>query len=750
MDIQSEPSTNVTSIDLGYWKNIPISDFNPLMLSQKIDGTIQELLTQCNELSKFPDSDRLKFKAYEWTSTARDFTILLRDSLLAVTKYEQFQKDGRPVDERYLNEIRQTICDAAEETENSFNEGKPTQEQLNLWRYQKSPVSEITLQLSELEKQAKKIYRSISKIEDVRANINIYIRDFQLQYSFQSSAISNLIDIVNEVMEITKDVSVDFSETKISHIVDRIGEDIQKLELIQSTESIEVIPYPNREILSLPISIDQNKLVYKSINVRSEFAKWFSSFIYPKVIELESRRDHAVEKVLQVLKQVQARIAAISLADIDKGTDLNRELDNVFSRLHRDVLNALSKEEEKQNQYITDHLENHVVVSNVYSKEKLFLPENERSQISNLSRDAQKRIIHNFNKYTNEIKSSLSKVLSRYLEIDRTQYSQYVQNKLMIDDENDSLALFLKKGYLGKSFTVPRPEIIDPIFEDYKLWKEGFTGAILLSGPTGSGKSTLLGKLNHIGMNEELIHLKAGESYFIEHQSYPPNFEIKALIENVLKRTSGKKVILCIDDLEHWHNDDIELFDNISKLFTAIPKYRKRIFFVVTATPFLKERVQIFMDLNEIFSKQIRVENLNLNQTREALYLRAKVNQQLKWEEAEIDPKIRSIYRESKGNPGLAMLEYCRSFGIGYKQNMKSQEFKELISRHETLLKYISAYHMSSVKFLSDSLSELEFRTTIKSIDFLVGQKILVRPKKGHISIHPFLIHLIERILLKL
>ena len=320
----------------------------------------------------------------------------------------------------------------------------------------------------------------------------------------------------------------------------------------------------------------------------------------------------------------------------------------------------------------------------------------------------------------------------------------------MIDDQDDSLALFLKNGYLGKSFTVNRPNILNPIYENYKLWKEGFAGAVHLTGCTGSGKTTILGQLNHIGIQEELIHLKAGESYFIEHHSYTPNYDLKVVLDNILKRTRGKQIIVCIDDLEHWHNEELDLFDNINKLITAISKHRKRIFFVVTSTPFLKDRMHIFTERDQVFSKHISVENMTLSQIREAIFLRAKVNQSLTLEESVLDSKIGAIFRESKGNTGAAMIEYCRVFDKGYKQNLKSQDFKELISKHETLLKYISAYHTCSVKFLSNYLSDLEFRSTIQSIDFLVGQKILVRPKKGHIAIHPFLIHSIERTLLKL
>ena len=40
--------------------------------------------------------------------------------------------------------------------------------QLNEWKFQESPVAEVKGQLIELQKQTKKIYRSTSKVDDVR------------------------------------------------------------------------------------------------------------------------------------------------------------------------------------------------------------------------------------------------------------------------------------------------------------------------------------------------------------------------------------------------------------------------------------------------------------------------------------------------------------------------------------------------------------------------------------------------------
>ena len=734
---------------LDYWKQIPLEDIAPLHLSQKNDQTISTFIDFFDDISKQPNIKLFPYLSYVWSVSVRDFSILLRDSILASIKFEQLRKDNQLVKDYYLSEIQNILQSAAKDVRNDYLNSVDSIFESDAIKHQKSPVGEVVNQLIELQKQAKKIFRSSDKIDDIRFNIGEYVKDFQLQYSRQTSAVEKLFSLIDEIKEAVTTISSESSETKLENVVNKIGDNSQKLELIQGTESIEILPYADKETLIIPVSTTKGNLNYKSINIKSECARWFSSFIYPKVVELESKRDNAVEKYLLLFSQIRTKIAAILMADVDVSIDFQREFESSFATLEKEALLGLRVEMEEMNDMVSNYQNNHLVASNIYKDDFLFLPESGSSQISNLGKDAQKRIANHYSIYSKSLKTYFNKILSRYIEIDKTPYSHYVSNKLSIYDENDSMALFLKNGYLGKSFTVARPELLDRVLEDHKLWLDGFAGAILLSGLTGCGKSTVLGMINHMGLNEEIIQLKTRESYFIEHRPYEPTYDLKELIEEVIKKTRGRKIVISLDDLGHWHNAQNELFDNINKLFEAIIKYRKKVFFIVTCSPFLTERIQLFKDFNSIFSTQISIGKMNANQIRTALNLRAKVNEKILIEEAEFEARIRNVIRESKGNTGYAMLEYCRYYNESYRPNVKSQEFRELISTYHTLLSYMSSYHHCSINRLSDSLSDMDFIDTISAIDHLVGQKILVRPRKGYVSINPMLVHTVELALIK-
>lgn len=732
-----------------YWKNVPLEDMAPLRLNQKIAVTIDGLIDLLELIDHKKSTSTNKYLQFEWSVSVRDFAILLRDSLLASVKEEQHKKDCRVVTERYLEEVCSIVKKAAGDVFDAYAGDEDPSYNARKWQHQESPVEAIQDQLREIQKQSKKIYRSSSKIDDIRFHIQEYVKDFQLQFSRQTNAVKKLADIVKEVKFLVKDISSDSSEALVTNTVDEIGENGQRLELVKGTESMDILPYASNESLSIPVSTTAGFLNYKTINVKSEFARWFSSFIYPKIVELESKRDHAVEKCMLAFTQIRTKVAAISIAELDDPSNIQRDFEIIFTQLDKEVLETLRHEEEELNALVLSHINDRLLASNVYSDEMLFLPETGRNQIANISKDAQKRLVTNVEKYQGRFKNYVNKLLSRYFEVDKTQYSKFIQNLVSIPDEDDQLALFLKKGYLGKSFTVARPEVITPIVEDYQLWLDGFAGAVLLSGMTGSGKSTILGMISHLGLSKEIIQLHYGESYFIQHKSYDPTYDFKALIEQIAQKTRGREVVVCIDDLEMWHDDTHELFDNITNLFEAITKYRNKIFFVVTCSPFLKKRILLFKNLSSTFSKQMEMERMNSNQIRNSLNLRARVNGQLPMDEIDMETRYGYITRESRGNIGAAMMEYCRFHNPNYKPNMKSQEFSELIRSYHTLLSYISSYHSTSLKVLAEFLSEIDYRDSKKSIHHLVGQKILIRPKKGVVAINPLVVHKLERSLFK-
>ena len=339
------------------------------------------------------------------------------------------------------------------------------------------------------------------------------------------------------------------------------------------------------------------------------------------------------------------------------------------------------------------------------------------------------------------------KSLSRYIELERTPFNSFISNKLLVHKEDDRLSLFLKKGYLGKSFNVNRPDLVDPIVTDFKHWKNGYAASVLLYGKTGTGKTAIIGMLSQASLEEDIIVVNAGEPYFTKNRSFDGSYSIKEVIDNVGYQYVGKKIILAIDDLGLWHSKKKSLYENICDLLKLIKQYRGDIFFMINCSFYLKKRLEGFKDMDLFFSSQIEVNQMSNAMIKEALLMRFRALPELGLSDTEHANTLGAIVRNARGNIGHAMLEYCRFYDPNYDPNLKSQDFIDVIREHETILRYILCYQNLKVTYTAQFLNEIDYRDFVYSIDYLVGNKILVYIKSNVITINPLLIYSIENAL---
>ncbi|MEE9438067.1 MAG: hypothetical protein V3V14_03640, partial [Saprospiraceae bacterium] len=433
----------------------------------------------------------------------------------------------------------------------------------------------------------------------------------------------------------------------------------------------------------------------------------------------------------------------INEKDIYKISD--SRVKKILGQFVTEQLIPLEEEELKISKDIDQELQSSLIASNVFNKEYLLLPNTDSDPIINISRDASKRLTILYSRYKKKFSDVAYNQLSKYIQIEPTSAGQFVNNKLIINDKDDSLSLFLKKGYLGRSFTVQRPDLLKPIVNSYDLWKKGIYGSVLIYGGTGYGKSTLMGMLSHGQIEEQIIHLRAGEVTFVKHATVDPTYDLGSVIEEIYKRTIGEKVVLNIDDLELWHDNNHSLFDSIKDLHLKIEKYRKRLFFIVSSGQYLKERITVFRDLSTVFTLQVHVSCMDDKDIKKSILLRDKGLSESRLSKDGRDKKLAQICNLADGNAGLAMIEFCRVMEPAYNFNMKSCEFGQIVVKYAVLLEFIINNNNISISDLKKSLTEVDFSDTLKNIDFLCSLKILIRPHDGKIIVNPLLIHFVER-----
>lgn len=727
------------------WESVSLEDLTPHMLYQRAEKTIELFQKFLVHIGSEGVTEQNRNNHYFWSEEVRDFLLLLRNSLLSSVEYYQLKADKKETNANFLNGLRSVIQEASKNVAAFDTDFKIESKEINNLKHQNSPVAEILKQTEELEIQVKKIYRSLDKMDAIRINLDSFKRNFHIAYQKQTHAVEELEGAVKLLDDSVRALIPESTKSQIESCINILSEHYLKIEELQNLESMNFVKYADNGVYNLPVDTKLGELIIKTISPQSEVSKWYSSNIYPHIVELESKRKLAVDQSLEIINKVRIKLSGLILEDRQKYELESFEILPLLDKLKSKYIDPLGSEELENSTSISDHIDNELFASALYNEEHLFLPNATGTQIANISKDAQKKMVSRFRKYRKSTYAWLRDSLSKYIELDRTSINSYISNKLLIDENDERLSLFLKNGYLGKSFAVNRPEITSKVLSDYKLWQNGFSASVLLTGTKGVGKSSVLGLLTQIQLNDTIINLKAGEPYFTKDKSFQGNYSLHQVIEDVALNNIGKKIILTIDDLELWQSDSNPLFGNLNAIFAQMQKYSGDIFFVVACGKALYERIRVIRDLSKFFSSHIEMERMNKSSIKEALLLRARALPELGLSDDDHYNVIDDILRVSDGNVGHAMLEYCRFFSKDYNPNVKSQEFVELIRKNKTLLNYILAFSHVPMATLESNLNEMDFRNTKESIRYLIGHKVLTYSRGDVVKVNPYLIHLVER-----
>jgi len=729
------------------WSKIAEADLTCHVFYQKSEKTLDSISLFFQEYIDNEIIQEHYYLAYVWSIKVRDFSVLLRDSLLGIVKYDQYTHDDKVVAKDFMSDLAANIKNAAIEVIESKSKDDLSVKELSLFVHQTNPVSNILLQIDELNIQLKKIYRSHDKVNGIRLNLEIFKRDFYLSFHKQTGVVESLIEQIGAVSELVDDIHPSGTKEQISSVIDGINATYSKLESLQTVESMEVLSYLDKVNLNIPVKVHSGRLISKSLDIQSEISKWFSGNVYPHIIELENRRNLSLEASLTALNSARVKLSALILDNSDIYDTSTSNVKVGITELKTQHIIPLQKEATENTEKINAYLDKDFYAASVYDENSLFMPNNGNVQMTNISRDALKRMVVVYKEYKKSVFSWFQKSLATYIELDRIPHNRFISNKLLINKNDERLSLFLKKGYLGKSFSVSRPDLIKPILNDYQLWKDGYAASILIYGKSGTGKSALIGILSQSSSVDEMISINAGEPYFTKNKSFERSYDLKKVVSNIAYQYIGQKIILTIDDLGQWHNNNHNLYDNINQLSKLMRKYKEDIFFIVSCNYYLKSRIDIFRDLSLLFSSEISVGKLSNSDLKEALMMRFRALPELGLSDTEHADTIKPILRNANGNVGHAMLEYSRFYNSEYKPDLKSQEFVELINDYSTILKYILCFQNINENDLSRMLTKLEQVEFKNHIRFLIGLKVLVYSRSNVVSINPFLIFSIEKAL---
>jgi len=613
------------------------------------------------------DSMRLEdhLISFDWAERVKYFLLLWRDILFEEHKTFLMVSDGDvtlPRFEKQKLESRDLLFEKSNDFKNYLSAtmaATPDHDKLlEAWKLQNNPWPIYRKQFEQFEGQATEIKDQFDKLwnsSGAYVVINSHFIDTFTEY------LDTINQVKAEILAISDRVKSSEEEVGISVVneleeVDRKILISSRLGKFNSDLNSHLRELPDK--MKVNVDTQNGQLLFKDLNVRQSTNEWIESEVMSEVYEffqisdnIHSRLNLAIENIRNLIQNERVEDQPHPTEDILQILqNLNKNLDKSSESIF-----GLKKHVEVQ-------LAKTLGVSRVFNDE--FLALSFQSTINQYRRyqvrwwEKLKAWIQEKGYFIREYRKSIreEEMMSISEKIVRVIRARSVQA-----DNLHYTNIFMTKGYIGRSFWVGRVEELNHIKQQVDNWKNGYRGALLLSGKRFSGK-TLLGQLvNQNSFGNQAIILRPENKITIQGRPYETTMDLAAALNFVFKYNQEKQLIW-IDDLELWQDDKITLSENVRKLVTLIDQHAGQIFFMVSCSNWLREQLAQWFEIEKIFQTEISLDRMSIEDIQKAVLIRhSATHMQLvnsdgeEFKPQELEKLLIRIYRHTEGNVGEVM-----------------------------------------------------------------------------------------------
>lgn len=610
---------------------------------------------------------------FSWVESAKSFLILWRDVYFQQLKAQvlKLDKSVRPDDLKTLREqSRQTVLSAAgalkdmpkKEAAYIRSQHKGISRQVERWERQQSPWPTYKAQLERLPQQCDQLteqYRQLrgvsSTFQDIRALTARTIAGFHREL---------------EQFQTTAHNAVDFIRDNIQNKPGRINSHLEALEKeIPATGPLVLYQEElDRELPDLPLKLqpavgtESGMILYRELNLRRIARQWMESEILPLLYD----SGESIEQVRNMFKLSLANIRnrAILLAN-DSPEDRKTHLASmdIYQPMEgfRQKLAAWKAEIEGLDRQVNTRMRAAFRISGIYDTSAEFLALTLQSSINQLKinrnqlltriQDQYAQVLQRLRRFKSSVEQeealSLSEKLVRFIQI-RT-----------ADPENSQYSsIFLTKGYIGESFWVGREAELNRIEKLIGQWRNGFRGAVCLTGQRFAGKSLFGDLVAHRYFAKNTIVLTPDTTIAFQGRKFTVTHNLGEALEFIRKYAIQRRPLVWIDDLELWQ----DFHANMQKLLRFIDNHSGRLFVMVAMSNWQHAGLNRIYDIGKYFQARINLDRMGVEDIRQAILIRHGATHKTlsDAEGTEISPgqftkMTEVIYRVSGGNVGEAL-----------------------------------------------------------------------------------------------
>ena len=700
------------------------------------------------------DREIVECLTYRWSVDALDVSILLRDACLRSSKnYILFlSKGGSNEDPLDVNpEIISTCHQAISQNLQLVNEilahkSGPNPE----WFHQLSPVPVILDQKKELLSQFSSISDSHDKLIKVVPRLNRY-REYLMDYSndrlLQLRSLQSNVQSAHEVieklpLEVRRDDVVAASKSLQS-----ISESIENEKITAEVFEHFHCGYSN---LKVPIHADGGELSYKEFSIDKKVESWTENQLFPKLYDADLDINSLYDSTLIHLFNTRNKLENLALNE-QESYDIDREQLQGKLLEQKDTIEEYSSHLDAEVSLVNSMVSEQLLAEKIYDMNSMFLPE---LNFTNITKIANQRLWYQTNVWGNW-KTRLEKLISNreipFIKSMQQDSYDFIESRIIEDHDLDSNSLFLKKGYLGRSFYIQRKGEQATITKAIERWQNGYQGSVLMVGRRGSGKSSLMEFLPQIVDQLPVVQMSIHSIMKVNGRKHQVSHKIQDSINFLSANSINKPIVVCIDDLEKWQNESQTMYETIKELTDGISRCGKRLFFVISTNHFMHNYINRWFDFNSRFSEIVNMDGMYSQSIVDALVLRHNASlKNLEIEEnVNIAKRAARIVANSRNNIGSSMLAWERYLEHGAKMGMPSLSFSKLVNSHHLILRIILTHGNLKENTLRKALTNADNNFLSEQVRKLIGFKIVERTFDGYLRVNPFIIDEVEYVLLR-
>ncbi len=606
---------------------------------------------------------------YEWSDTAKSFLVLCRNvifeeqkALLNVSEgvtsmenYKLLKQNSKQVIEGAGSELISELNKSLTIKGDYITEVNKISLRANPWPTYKQQIASIPTQAEALVKQFKNLWNASGLYVLVKSNIQDDFanqRNYTDQFKAAVNQIASSLEFAEELdmSEVVKDLNA-LNEEFLSN---RSFQDMQK----DLGNDLKGLPKKEKYVINAA-----QKLSYEEMDLKSRTVAWLDSEILPLLNNFYAIRANIKNQFNLSLSNIKNRMVA------------EREQGVAFEKA--DLLNALNtfiKRVEKSEQQISnikDEVEqnlNDFAIHKIYNGNFLILSIastlNQYNQTGKQRFEGVKNWITKKGIFVKQFQDSVE-------EEERLSQSEKLVRVINAREPRTGSShytnMFKTRGYIGASFMVGRKSELQHVKSIIDNWQLGYRGAIMITGTRFSGKTLLAEVISQRHFTDKTIKLQAGKKLQVGGRHIDPTGSLKEQLDFVIKYSLQEKVLVLIDNLYQWHDEDHSLLENVRALAKIIDRYSNKLFFMVCLNNWQKERFNAALNLDSIFQAEINTDTVTLDELNQAVLIRhSATHTELVDENGEetnnksIYNKLKNIYNATQGNIGSSLLRWAQ------------------------------------------------------------------------------------------